>query len=286
MKEKNTLSTQEGRESSETHTTLKGILIFHSETGTEGGYWAFQDESFISKKTPDFGIFGGETVFDASNPERKGKTQDKAEVLHGDKWDPLPDPVQEEEDYILSSLFCGEERGDKDADKRLMEKYDFKIKYATERMDEMYGKGKWHLEDSNTAIAPDGSRIFFGGTPHSDRPYGLAFGDVTRNIVEWEDGVVEERFSPTLLKEAWSYEGLHVLEDGDELTIYDKEDTEKVVWQGTIALTPFSVFQDSAYGMWIHNDQIGQERDLWARWFMNENPARLTTKPKINQATQ
>ena len=28
-------------------TTLRGVLEFYSETGTEGGYWAFQDEKFI-----------------------------------------------------------------------------------------------------------------------------------------------------------------------------------------------------------------------------------------------
>ena len=31
--------------------TLEGILHLHSETGTEGGYWAFQDSKFISIKT-------------------------------------------------------------------------------------------------------------------------------------------------------------------------------------------------------------------------------------------
>ena len=28
---------------------LKGVCFFHFETGTEGGYWAFQDNQFIIK---------------------------------------------------------------------------------------------------------------------------------------------------------------------------------------------------------------------------------------------
>jgi hypothetical protein len=28
---------------------MNGVLTFHSETGTEGGYWAFQDAAFISE---------------------------------------------------------------------------------------------------------------------------------------------------------------------------------------------------------------------------------------------
>ena len=31
--------------------SLEGKLFFHSETGTEGGYWAFQDSRFISQNT-------------------------------------------------------------------------------------------------------------------------------------------------------------------------------------------------------------------------------------------
>ncbi|MFT4343822.1 MAG: hypothetical protein ACMXYE_03675 [Candidatus Woesearchaeota archaeon] len=31
---------------------LNGILFLHSETGTEGGYWAFQDERYIQKSVP------------------------------------------------------------------------------------------------------------------------------------------------------------------------------------------------------------------------------------------
>lgn len=31
--------------------TIQGVCDFHSETGTEGGYWAFQDKRFITENT-------------------------------------------------------------------------------------------------------------------------------------------------------------------------------------------------------------------------------------------
>lgn len=257
---------------------LNGVLEFYSETGTEGGYWAFQDERFISKVAPEFGVFGGSIVFDAKQPGRKGRSQVGTHVLHGDKWDPLPDPLEEEEDYVKSSLFQGELSGDLEADKRLMEKYGFRIKYAADRMDENYGEGKWNLEDSDTAVLlEDGTRVHFGGTPSTDpqRPYGVSKGGVTRNTIAWEDGVVEERLSTDLLVEGWSYEGLHVLNNGDKLTIFDKDDLTKVLWEGVISLSASTNFMDDAFGLWIHNDQLGISRETWATWFMGRNPAKL-----------
>ena len=78
------------------------------------------------------------------------------------------------------------------------------------------------------------------------------------------------------MHESWSYEGLHPLKDGDRLTIFDKADPTKVVWQGVIALRQLGLFTDHAKGMWIHADQDGIDRDTWATWFFNENPAELT----------
>lgn len=75
----------------------------------------------------------------------------------------------------------------------------------------------------------------------------------------------------------WLYEGLHVLENGDDLTIYGKDEKEGIIWHGLISLTPFSVFEQDAFGMWIHSDQIGVERETWTRWFMQEYPATLVT---------
>lgn len=76
--------------------------------------------------------------------------------------------------------------------------------------------------------------------------------------------------------ERWSYEGLHVLEDGDILTIFSKEDATKIVSTGAIKLRNYEVFTESAFGMWVHCDQEGVEREKWAHWFMEGYPAKLT----------
>lgn len=34
--------------------SLEGVLHFFTETGTEGGYWAFQDLKYITKNTTRF----------------------------------------------------------------------------------------------------------------------------------------------------------------------------------------------------------------------------------------
>ena len=72
-----------------------------------------------------------------------------------------------------------------------------------------------------------------------------------------------------------SREGLHILKDGDELTIYNRENPEKQVWDGVISLQQYGLFTEHAHGWWIHADQIGIERETWARWFLREHPARL-----------
>lgn len=91
--------------------TLEGILHFHSETGTEGGYWAFQDKHFITKTSPSSGVFANQTVWDSNNPERRGKTQNKAEVFLKGEWLPFPDPLTEDHDYVASSLSRGGKKG-------------------------------------------------------------------------------------------------------------------------------------------------------------------------------
>jgi len=266
-------------EALEIDTHFKGVLTFHSETGTEGGYWGFQDERFITKTAPNYGVWGNQKVFDSKNPNRQGLTRDDTEVLHGETWDPLPDPVQLEEDYFLSSLFRGEGPGDKEADKRLMDKYKFTMKYASDRMNEQFGEGNWQMEDERyqIAVGPDGVKYFFGGTPPTEpkRPYGTGFEDITRATVDWNDGSSELRQSDTLLTESWSYDGLHVLASGDRLIIYDKNEPGKVIWQGEINLSSFTVFKEDAHGMWIHNRQIGEETENWSIPFFQGNPAAL-----------
>ena len=136
---------------------LRGVCHLYSETGTEGGFWAFQDENFISRVTSSVGVWKGAEVWDASRPERRGTVQEGVEVLKNGNWVPLPDPMTEDPDYAISSLFCGEERGDHEADRRLMERYGFRIKYIAERMaeemNERCGEGNWHPAQSHSCSA-------------------------------------------------------------------------------------------------------------------------------------
>lgn len=257
--------------------TLEGILHFHSETGTEGGFWAFQDKNFITKTLPSYGVFANQTVWDLNKPERRGKTLDKAEVFLKDEWLPLPDPMTEDPDYWTSSLFQGERSGDREADKRLMEKYCFRIKYAADRMDESHGKGNWHLEDSSTAVTSDGTRWIFGGTPSTEpqRPYGVPQKGLNRVTVKWDDGITElKRLSNTLLVTSWSYEGLRVLQNGDQLTIYHPDNNQEI-WSGVINLKQYDLFTQTASGMWIHADQKGIDREVWAKYFFDQCPVKL-----------
>ena len=80
--------------------------------------------------------------------------------------------------------------------------------------------------------------------------------------------------------ERWSYDGLHVLEDGNLLTIFSK-DHGGVVWSGIIKLKTYQVFTESSHGMWIHSDQEGIKREEWSKWFFEEYPAKLVKgKPR------
>ena len=81
--------------------------------------------------------------------------------------------------------------------------------------------------------------------------------------------------TPEWPHERWSYDGLHVLDNGDILVIYSKDNPNQIVWSGEIELIQHEVFTESAYGMWIHTDQKGVDRDIWARWFMEGYPAML-----------
>lgn len=79
-----------------------------------------------------------------------------------------------------------------------------------------------------------------------------------------------------LPRESWSYEGLHILEDGDRLTIFDKQDPKKIVWEGVIQLRQHELFTEAtSNGMWIHADQEGVERAVWEKFFLEHYPAKL-----------
>lgn len=150
---------------------LSGVCEFHSETGTEGGHWAFRDERFMTPHMTHFICKKCRMYWDKKR---------------------IPD-----EPYFpnRASDFCAPG------------KHDFKIAFPT----------------------------------------------------------------------MWSHEGLHVLEDGDYLTIYSKNSSKKIAieWSGVISLKELGVFKAHAYGMWIHTDQKGIVREVWAQYFLGRNPAKL-----------
>jgi len=76
----------------------------------------------------------------------------------------------------------------------------------------------------------------------------------------------------------WSYDGLHLLEDGDQLTIYSKGSPRLVEWSGIIQLHQYPLFSEDASGMWIHADQVGVNRDWWAKFFFEDYAAEYTPK--------
>ena len=67
--------------------------------------------------------------------------------------------------------------------------------------------------------------------------------------------------------DAYSYAGLHLLKEGDQLTIYAKENKDEIVWYGKIKLRE----QDPYKRPW----QEGVERDVWYKWFLGKYPATL-----------
>lgn len=90
--------------------------------------------------------------------------------------------------------------------------------------------------------------------------------------------------------QAWAYEDLIHLENGDHLTIYDKEIFEKssgqervIVWEGTIdfELTSHQESNGLGYtgqailGLWCHGLQKTRCPEQWALYFFRNYPATL-----------
>lgn len=99
-----------------------------------------------------------------------------------------------------------------------------------------------------------------------------------------EKFIFEDAKMPTGIR--WSYEGLHVLTDGDHLKIFNPDGS--VYWEGEIKLKRHPLFTETvdvgdedtktALGFWIHADQDGVERYKWAKPFFEEYKAELELK--------
>ncbi len=55
---------------------FQGKLFLHAETGTEGGYWAFQDSNAITWVTPSSGVCNELKVVDINRKKRIELTSD------------------------------------------------------------------------------------------------------------------------------------------------------------------------------------------------------------------
>lgn len=221
---------------------VTGKLHFWSETGSEGGHWAIQDEKSVHWKPPSFGVWKGSTVKHADG--RVGKVEASF------KQDGRPtggDPMYHDPNYVKSSLFRGQGSGDREADAALERMWGFKIKYIEER--EGYVQG---------------------GTPNiePEREFGTRSGELTVALVVWE-GEEKGEFvrSDDLLTEQWDYEGLHVLKNGDRLKIFDPKG--RVEFEGIVDLRQPKLFTESVSGMWMNQGpQDGFFAEDWAKPFL------------------
>ena len=75
------------------------------------------------------------------------------------------------------------------------------------------------------------------------------------------------------------YAALNILKNGDRLSIYSKNKTAVPVWRGGIELQEYPVFTQNVLGFWIHADQKGMQREIWAMWFFESSLAELIPAP-------
>lgn len=218
------------QEEREQKVTYNGVLHFHSETGTEGGYWAFQDEKFIDLPDPhNYSCTGCGRCWNKSKTTEEPKPS-FAYWIERDENDRSPEGYR----YASGYMSYDAPRNDLPEAPPYDDKNSFNYKFihtGNERARDCYENGHkgWKL------INPNGT---------------------------------------------WSYEGLHVLKDGDELTIYSKKNKEKVLWEGEISLKQHNLFTEHTSRLWIHADQKGINRETWANYFFKEYPAKLVTLEK------
>ncbi len=217
---------------------LEGKLVLLNNQGMEYGYLAILDNTFRQLSVPQSGLQENRRVWDINDKGKTGLTSNPETFLEGG-WRPSRDPLLDDADYKISSLLMGEIQGDLNADKRLMQKYNFSIKYVKDRADEKYGVGKWKFSGQCTDIVLLDSGIIasLGDTPKCipERPFLLPKAEYSRVTVTWADGTIENnRLSNTLLVESWAgSEAMHRLEKKDYLKIKSPH-SDKIECEGDI----------------------------------------------------
>jgi hypothetical protein len=78
------------------------------------------------------------------------------------------------------------------------------------------------------------------------------------------------------------YDGLYPLSNGQFLTVYDKEQPDKIVWSGNIKYEfkrnyrPYPMNpkygQQEIFGYWVNGIQEDVEPETWAKWFFDRYP--------------
>lgn len=224
---------------------MKGILFFHSETGTEGGYWAFQDELYMNLP-----------------PVQEGKQGMYHCPRCGRCWDKDRDTDEPKPTFYY-----------------LRPSYEIMLDEHT-RSDEWYSDDATALDP--TKKNRWSTRMYYKpmtfplSPPPSEKFTELFNTESNENALECYEKGHERWDSPwdQHPKGLWSYDGLHVLRNGYKLKVFDPTDGH-VVWDGVINLREHELFTETAGGMWIHADQEGEDREAWARMFFEEFPAEL-----------
>jgi hypothetical protein len=131
----------------------------------------------------------------------------------------------------------------------------------------------------NRSVPPVGRELGSGENPEDDRnpanenSLNRAIGERGSLFFFSETGTEGGHWA--FQKEGMQgYEGMHLLSDGDRLTVFNEDSS--VHWEGVIQLKSYPPFSKSAGNLWIHSDQVGVERQFWAEMFIEELKAELT----------
>ena len=84
----------------------------------------------------------------------------------------------------------------------------------------------------------------------------------------------------------WSYEGIHYLKNGDYLRIFDKDSSEKIIWEGKIKFKiTQKKFTFNGKEIETTRPEIESENATYidfANWFIEEYPGELTKKSETS----